>query len=158
MIIEIIDGDLLDYPRGINTIVHSCNVSNIMGAGIAKQIKDKYPEAFEADRQAKLSGENRLGYFSFCKLNSELNKRVVNLYTQENIGEGRQVDYEAFYQSIDYLFRAINTSPDGEKYILGFPFGISCGLAGGNWNIIQAMINEVFVPAKFPTYIVKKDV
>ena len=71
-----------------------------MGAGIAKQIKDKYPEAFEADRKANLNKENRLGYFSFCLLDSNPSKRIINLYTQEGTGEGRQVDYEGFYKVI----------------------------------------------------------
>jgi O-acetyl-ADP-ribose deacetylase (regulator of RNase III) len=153
--VDVIDGDLLDFPMGINTIAHSCNIMNIMGAGIARQIKEKYPEAFKIDSKANLNQENGLGYFSYCKLDSDSNKRVINLYTQEATGSGRQVNYEAFYSSIEYLFQAINSSPDAAQYVLGLPFGISCGLAGGNWNIIQSMIGEVFTPAKFKTYIVK---
>ena len=50
--IEIIEANLLDFPNNINSIAHSCNTRNIMGAGIAKQIKDRYPEAYEADTKA----------------------------------------------------------------------------------------------------------
>ena len=32
----------------------------------------------------------------------------------------------------------------GEEIVLGLPFGISCGLAGGNWKIILAMIEDIF--------------
>ena len=158
MSIEVIDGDLLDFPNQINTIAHSCNTQNVMGAGIAKSIKERYPEAFEADTKANLNLENSLGYFSYCKLNSDPNKRIINLYTQQEFGIGRQVNYESFFNSIDYLCKAINSSPKADEYVLGFPFGISCGLAGGSWNIIKTMIEEVFISTKFKTFFVKKDV
>jgi O-acetyl-ADP-ribose deacetylase (regulator of RNase III) len=58
--VQITKGNLLDFPThclsfasneyiGINAIAHSCNCQNVMGAGIAKQIKDRYPQAYEAD-------------------------------------------------------------------------------------------------------------
>ena len=37
--VEIIDGNLLDFPNDIGFIAHSCNTSNLMGAGIARQKK-----------------------------------------------------------------------------------------------------------------------
>ena len=158
MSIEVIHGDLLDFPNQINTIAHSCNTQNAMGAGIAKSISERYPEAFEEDTKASLNLENSLGYFSYCKLKSDPNKRIINLYTQQEFGTGRQVNYESFFNSIDYLCKAINSSPKAHEYILGFPFGISCGLAGGSWSIIKTMIEEVFGQAKFKTFFVKKDV
>jgi len=41
--------------------------------------------------------------------------------------------------------------------VLGLPYGISCGLAGGSWEIVSAMINTVFASdaTYFKTYIVK---
>lgn len=155
--LEIIQGDLLDFPKDINVLAHSCNTRNVMGGGIARQIKERYPEAFDADSKAYFNSENKLGEFSFCKLRQDNNKRIINLYTQEDFGQGRQVDYESFFRSITYLKEAIVCSKDAEKYVLGFPFGISCGLAGGSWNIIFSMLNEVFSGAVFTTLIVKKD-
>lgn len=157
MNLEIIKGDLLTFPNGINTIAHSCNTRNIMGGGIAAKIKKFYPEAYEADTNASKTKENQLGYFSFCKLNSDSKKRIINLYTQQEIGQERMVDYEAFYKSIDYLQRAINSCNNCQDYVLGFPFGISCGLAGGSWNIILAMLKEVFNNSKFKTYVVHQE-
>lgn len=157
MSLEIVKGDLLNFPNQINTIAHSCNTQNIFGAGIAKSIRDKYPEAYTADCDAHRNNENQLGYFSYCKLNLDSNKRIINLYTQSSTGKGRMVDYEAFYKSIDYLNRAINSASSVYNYILGFPFGISCGLAGGSWNIILSMLKDVFEHAKYKTYIVQKE-
>ena len=39
--------------------------------------------------------------------------------------------------------------------VLGLPYGISCGLAGGNWGIIKAMIEDIFSDSPLKCYIVK---
>jgi hypothetical protein len=37
------------------------------------------------------------------------------------------------------------------------PYGISCGLAGGNWKIIKAIIEDIFLDSMIECYIVKYD-
>lgn len=156
--LEVIKGDLLKFPNGINTIAHSCNTLNTMGGGIASEIKKIYPEAFKADVEAAENNTNILGEFSFCKLNSDPSKRIINLYTQSKImTDIRAVDYEGFYRSIDYLAQAIMSSGKADKYTLGFPYGISCGLAGGSWKIIFSMLETVFANHFSKVYIVKKE-
>jgi O-acetyl-ADP-ribose deacetylase (regulator of RNase III) len=161
-------GNLLDFPYGINAIAHSCNTLNVMGAGIAKQIADRYPEAKYADDSASKADLNKLGEFSFAdiEINDEdsfpfqqfgIKKRngtIYNLYTQSKIGSGREVNYEALYSSFVLLKKSLNNT---QKTILGLPYGISCGLAGGSWKIVNSMINDVFSckSVKFKTYIVK---
>jgi O-acetyl-ADP-ribose deacetylase (regulator of RNase III) len=154
MVIKHIKGNLLDFPSGINIIVHSCNTKNVFGAGIAKSIKDEYPAAYEADTLASSKGENKLGYMSYANVSG--GKKVVNLYTQAGFGaETRQVDYEAFYIAISRLRDALEQAhKEGRKYVLGFPYKISCGLAGGDWEIIQTMIEQVFEPSSIETFIV----
>ena len=63
--INMIDGNLLDFPNRINTIAHSCNTLNMMGAGIAKQIKDRYPLAWKADCIANKRGGKYLRQLVF---------------------------------------------------------------------------------------------
>ena len=105
MDVEIIDGNLLDFPNDINVIAHSCNTRNIMGAGIAKQIKDRYPEAYEADTKAYDTEYDKdgqyvhwLGKFSKAEINDR--KYIYNMYTQASIGKGREVHYEQFWQAL----------------------------------------------------------
>jgi hypothetical protein len=70
------------------------------------------------------------------------------------MGFGREVNYEALYRNFHLMRNHLNNDP---KTILGIPHGISCGLAGGSWEIVSAMINAIFAtPATyFTTYIVK---
>ncbi len=174
-----IKGNLLDFPpyckndpnsyTGINNIAHSCNTRNIMGGGIALQIKNRYPQAYEADTEAFNQEYDKngqyihwLGKYSKAEIESKFlpnNKgRIYNLYTQASVGTGkRQVDYEIFWKALknmqeDLLFIQHET---GEPQVLGLPYGISCGLAGGNWKIILAIIEDIFEDSLIQTYIVE---
>ncbi len=165
--ITTIDGNLLDFPNEINAIAHSCNTRNIMGAGIAKQIKDRYPEAYEADTKAYNTEYDKdgqyvhwLGKFSKAELNDR--KYIYNMYTQASIGKGREVHYEQFWQALKRVEQdlyAMNVAkheydPSPPPF-LGLPYGISCGLAGGNWGIIKAIIEDIFLDSPIQCYIVK---
>ena len=77
---EHIVGDILDFPNDIDIVVHGCNTLNIFGSGIAKQIKDRYPEVYEADTSAHKLKHNKLGYFSGSKLDKLPDKYIINLY------------------------------------------------------------------------------
>ena len=142
-----------------------------MGGGIAKQIKIRYPQAYEADTEAYNQEYDQdgqyvhwLGKYSKAEIESKFlpnNKgRIYNLYTQASLGTGkRQVLYEDFWQALkrmqeDLLFIQHET---GEPQVLGFPYGISCGLAGGNWGIIKAMIEDIFLDSPIKCYIVEFD-
>ena len=179
MNIKTIQGNLLDFPpycktdpnsyTGINNIAHSCNTRNIMGGGIALQIKNRYPQAYEADTEAynkeyDKNGQyiNWLGKYSKAEIQSKFlpnNKgRIYNLYTQASVGrDERQVSYEIFWRALkevqeDLLFIQHET---GESQVLGLPYGISCGLAGGSWGIIKAIIEDIFSECLVKCYIVK---
>lgn len=146
---KFVAGDLLDFPNGINRIAHSCNTHNTMGAGIAQSIKSHFPYAWQADCIAHQNKKNILGSFSFgwADIDSgECQKGVYNLYTQSTIGMGREVNYEAFYEALSKSKENMEAFQiqSGEEIVLGLPFGISCGLAGGNWKIILAMIEDIF--------------
>ena len=155
--IKIIDGNLLDFPNGIDFIAHSCNTHNVMGGGIARQIKDRYPNAYSADCHAMMNNDNQLGWYSFAVTDATQNKGIYNIYTQDKIGGNRAVNYEAFYVALNKVADHIEwkMKHEDEEKILGLPWGISCGLAGGSWGVIFSMINNILVDRSFKTYIVK---
>ena len=184
--IETINGNLLDFPShhpddpndyiGINAIAHSCNTRNIMGAGIAKQIKNRYPEAYEADTKAYNTEYDQDGQFvhwlsKFSK--AEINSKflpdgkgyIYNMYNQANMGgDTRQVLYEDFWRALKRVEQDLyKMNVEKHEYdpsappVLGLPYGISCGLAGGNWGIIKAIIEDIFLDSPIKCYIVKFD-
>ncbi len=138
-----------------------------MGAGIAKQIKDRYPQAYEADWKAFNQEYDKdgqyvhwLGKFSKAEINDR--KYIYNMYTQASIGTGREVHYEKFWQALKRVEQdlyAMNVAkheydPSPPPF-LGLPYGISCGLAGGNWGIIKAMIEDIFIDSPIKVCIVR---
>jgi len=79
---EFIKGNLLDLfeNQAFDILVHGCNCFHTMGAGIAKQIKDKYYEAYEADLQTLKGDKNKLGTYTLYQVNNS--QCIINAYTQ----------------------------------------------------------------------------
>jgi len=178
--VEIIGGNLLDFPThcvssdkfvGINCIAHSCNCQNVMGGGIAKQIKDRFPQAYEADTEFHNKEYNdgggwkgAIGQYSKAVFKTMFlpnsTGTIYNLYTQSGYSTSkREVNYEYFWRAMkamqeDLLF---NQHELGVPQVIGLPYGISCGLAGGNWKIIKAIIEDIFLDSLIECYIVKYD-
>jgi len=58
-----IHGNLLQLALAgrFDVIIHGCNCQCTMGAGIAKQIKAQFPEAYKADLRTVKGAEEKLG-------------------------------------------------------------------------------------------------
>lgn len=140
-----IKGDLLALAeRGIfDMIVHGCNCKNTMGSGIAKQIKDKYPEAYKADHRYSEQTIGRgyeytkLGNFSRAKIYSSTNFTIVNAYTQYDYLPRGQDHFE--YASFAVILQKL--AHYWGNYDFGFPY-IGMGLAGGDSERIISMLEE----------------
>lgn len=146
--IKEIKANLLDFPDKINVLAHECSCQNRFGSGIAAQIKQRYPEAYKADTEFYNScdPENRfkemMGNISHTRTKD--NNVIFNLYAQFNFGrEKRQLNYEAFYIGLEKI-RDLILQDKKNKYIIGFPYKIGSDRAGGDWNVVLAMIHSVF--------------
>lgn len=155
MSIEYKIGNLLDFNHGITMIAHCANTQNVMGSGIALQIKEEYPLAFEADTKAAEAKKNQLGQFSVAKLPN--GKMIVNVYAQGLYGmDKRQLDYEAFYVAFEELHRLLLEAKDkGKIHVLGVPKNIGCFRAGGSWLVVEAMLKEIFLDSPIKLIIVE---
>lgn len=132
-----IKGNLLDlFDQGeFDVIVHGCNCFHTMGAGIAGQIALRYPVAVRADINTKYGSAKKLGDFSIAV---HVSKRIIiNAYTQFNAGR----EYpEVLYGSIKKSFNLISKS-GFDRCRIGIP-KIGCGIAGGDWIIVEKIIEE----------------
>jgi len=133
-----IKGDLIQLALEgrFDVIVHGCNCMHTMGAGIARRIKEVFPEAYRADRKTQ-RGSNKLGTCSYAiaKVDADKTCYIINAYTQVGYGAGRQVSYDA----IDDCFTWIKNNFPCKR--IGIP-RIGAGLAGGNWDAIKAIIKD----------------
>ena len=128
-------GDLLDVTEGI--IVHGCNAQGVMGSGVAKQIKEKYPKAYDEYRFDYGNHGLRLGDCVTTDIDTDL--IIVNAVTQNSFGRSymRYVNYEAIANTFEFLRRLAKQ----KNKKIHFPM-IGAGLANGNWNIIKTIIEE----------------
>jgi O-acetyl-ADP-ribose deacetylase (regulator of RNase III) len=142
-------GNLLDSNCDI--IVHQVNCQGVMGSGIAKQIRDKWPEVFTRYQEymnyfwnmgIATSSEHYLGQMQLIKV--EDGKWVANFFSQDKyLPRGIcHTDYEAFRICCKKLKSNIDDYAILKKVTIGFPYKIGCGLAGGDWSIISKIIEE----------------
>jgi O-acetyl-ADP-ribose deacetylase (regulator of RNase III) len=134
-----IHGDLLQLALAgrFDVIVHGCNCQCTMGAGIAKQIKAQFPEAYKADLRTVKGAVEKLGTISTANIiRGDIEFVIVNGYTQRHWrGPGIKADYAA----IRSVMRQVKTNFSGRR--IGYP-QIGAGLAGGNWSEISAIIEH----------------
>jgi len=83
--IKYIQGDLFtEFETGqYDAMMHQANCQGVMGAGVAKFIATKYPEAAKADKKSFYENEFPYGDYSYCDTSFG---KVVNLYGQFYMG------------------------------------------------------------------------
>lgn len=157
--INYVDGDLIKLAKEgkFDVIVHGCNCMSTMGAGIAPQMAKEFGcDKFEMETWGP--NINKLGNIDYVTLyweddnhwtkypdeNGEwvsFKLNVVNAYTQYKYGRNhldglaKPFDYEAFtlcMRKMNHTFKGLH---------IGMP-KIGSGLAGGDWNRIETIIEN----------------
>lgn len=137
---KIEERDITQVESGF--LCHQVNCRKAMGAGLALQIKNKWPVVFEQ----YMKFEPKLGDIDivsvvFGKL------WVVNVYGQDRPGTlSRKTNYGAFGHALYELRRTLPSSwiTIGSIY---FPWGIGCGRGGGDWAVVSEIIEFYFPEA-----------
>ena len=127
--IRIVEGNLLEAKE--QYICHQVNCQGVMGSGVALQIKNKYPQAYEDYKTlCKLKDcENKgnlLGYTQYIRISE--NKCIINLFGQDKYGYSkRQTNYIA-------LIMAITDVLDNVDEDIAIPYNMGCDRGGGDWD------------------------
>lgn len=139
MSIKFVNGNILTFPeRDEDTIIcHQVNCKGVMGAGLAKQIRDKWPDVYDRYRlMVETCGEFMLGSFHEVKVGPHL--YVANLYGQ--VGYGRDKRYTNYAALTAALFKGMKEYP---RATFRIPYGLGCGLAGGDWETVLDIIKGI---------------
>lgn len=139
-------------PTALNSISHVVNCRGAFGKGLAKAIREHYPQAHQA--YAALCKQHRpeqlLGMLQPVEISPNL--FICNMFAQLDYGtEKRQLDYEALYKTLEVQAQMAQHTPHAEFY---YPKNLGSGLAGGNWYIVQSMIDGLFKDLDNKVYIV----
>lgn len=146
MAVRFYKGDLIEDAK-VDIVCHQTNCQGVMGAGIAKQIRDTWPRVFGQYKlyctRARAEGKPLLGTCQLVYTDEEKSRIVANLFGQEFYGRGKkQTDYDALRKALHAL--ATNPFVIQNKFSIGFPYLIGCALGGGNWEIVLPIIEEEF--------------
>lgn len=133
MKIEYRFGDVLGTE--IKHIVHGCNAQGVFNAGIAKQIRAQFPEAY-----MKYKSRYDSGYISVGQILSVASKDkiIINAITQQYYGSKPHIRYVS-YDAIDEIMYSLDNII--EEGIVAMP-QIGSGLGGGDWQVIAAIIES----------------
>jgi hypothetical protein len=147
--IHIIEQDL--FNNEAQAYWQCCNCFNRMYSGVAAGFRKFYPEAVEADNKTIEGDKSKFGKYSVA--HAKNGKYIYNLYGQYNYGtDTRKLNYEALYTAME---SALTDCISKKIRSIAIPFQLGCGLAGGNWNIVYIMIQEVFKNFDGDVYICK---
>lgn len=135
--------NILDVEEGI--IAHQVHIQHpdgsrpgTFGAGLAKQIKDKYPRACAA----YLSKPWLLGSVQLVQVKQQL--LIANCAAQLTYGtDKRYTNYGALALCFAELFKA-QTERGLPLYL---PYGMGCGYGGGDWDIVSELAWEIIPQA-----------
>lgn len=127
-----IKGNLLDQ-KGI--LCHQVNLHGVMGAGLALQIRQKWPSAHDDYVRYCRKGA-ALGDVVFSQVDEGV--VVAHIFCQMGyFQDGSATDYDSYPAAFAHI--------DDEAFpgvSIFIPHGIGCGIAGGDWNIILPIIEE----------------
>ena len=153
--IKTIDCNLLEAD--VDVIAHCANCFCTMGGGVAYAIAVEYPEAVEADDLTKKGDGKKLGTVSLAvvkdptKHKNQNIKAIANIYGQYGMGGEKAVNYEGIYNGLVDLKKRLKPTIRN----IGLPHKIGCGLAGGDWRIVEKMIEVVFENVPYDVIICK---
>ncbi len=150
-----IKGNIFD--SGADAILHQVNCQGVMGAGLAKQIKEKFPEVYAQYKAAcnedkrwrrqwgwpksNLLGNILVSSKDWGAVDSVDKQVIVNLFSQDRYGcDGHcYTEYDALRRCLERV---------NERFIgktVAIPYGMGCGLAGGDWNVVSEIIQDTLV-------------
>ncbi len=132
----LVQGNLLEMGKAneLDIIVHGCNCFNTMGAGIAAQIAQQFPDARLADDETVRGDAGKLGTYTMGMHGRLV---ILNAYTQYSTSKnGEDVfEYTAFDRVLNKIAFRFGT------WRIGLPM-IGMGLAGGDKVRILTMMEN----------------
>ncbi len=141
------------FLSGADILIQQANCQNTMMSGIAKALRYKWPEVYEADCLAKQGNYNKLGAISIATTKDPTStvKFVINCYSQEFYGHDRRhTNYEALINALEKVrsFCLANSVKT-----IAAPYKMASNQAGGDWRVVRPMFDVVFENCSFDVLI-----
>ena len=129
------DGDVFDATEPV--IVHQVNCMGVMGSGIAKAIKERYPDHYKYYKKVcRLTDEahNLLGRYY---ITTHGDRKIAGVFGQYRYG--RDGGLYTNIHALDHGIRSICS-----KYSqIAVPYLIGCGLGGAPEYTVKLLLEEI---------------
>lgn len=135
-----VNGDMLDAKEDL--LGHQVNCQSVMGSGIAKLLKDKYPNLLVEYKEYCSKHTTPAELLGKCQIVKVGSKQMANLFGQLNYG--RQKTLYTDYEALRTALVALKNYAVQNSLSVALPYNIGCGLANGDWQIVSGIIEEVF--------------
>jgi len=162
-LIETRVGDIFEQ-EDLTHLIHQANLFHTFGSGIAREIARRYPLAEAADRRTKYGSRAKLGTYSTSVSSDTLlfgrtGPVIINLYSQDGLSAThRTTHYAALGAALLHLEYDFTDQENLMEFpVLGIPHGIGCGLAGGDWAVVRAIIDSAFKASPVRVVICRKN-
>lgn len=134
---------IFDVPAQV--ILNPVNLNGVMGAGLAKQFKNKYPRMYLNYRHKCETGQFQLGqlhvhYLPISFVDTGLTEIIVNFPTK--INWRNDSDYGIIEEGLQALINFVNRK---KIYSIAIP-PLGCGHGKLNSGSVQSLIEDLFLP------------
>ena len=149
--VTVVKGNLLNATEKV--IAHQVNCQRKMNSGVAKTIREKYPEVYEE----YLNTNPQLGKTEFVFVyNDDDDKIIANMYSQDMYGyDGKQyTDYDAFRKCCRDIVEKCEYEEEyfNKKYTVAMPYKIASDRGGADWDKIMDILLEEFTDVDLTLY------
>ena len=130
------------FESGADVICHQVNCQGVMGSGVAKQVREKYPWVYATYKRAcdnaHNSGVRLLGRTQQVFIDEH--RSIMNIFAQDNFGyDGNcYTDYDALRNCLEIIKSQFHNK------VIAIPYLMACHRGGGSWDIVGQMIEKVF--------------
>ena len=133
-------------------ILHQVNCQGAMGAGLARQIAEKWPlvKTEYLDHCRCNHPHDLLGTVQFVNIGN--GQEVVNVFGQ--LKYGRHELCYTNYEALREAFTFINSACAGKS--IAIPYNMGCGLGRGKWSAVRKLVEDCFTNCNVSVYILKR--
>lgn len=144
MAVVIKEGNVFDSDADI--ICHQVNCQGVMGSGVAKEVRERYPEVYAQYKYLcdinKDYPAGLLGKAQIISADNAFSRYIANCFGQDKYGyNGAQ------YTSVGALMEAFVSVAEQAKQFnwkVAMPYKIGCCRGGADWNEVKKIIDVTF--------------
>ena len=120
-------------------IGHGVNLRGVMGRGIAKTIRENFPETYAEYKEAC---EKDTLFLGDAMITEEGDTHIVNMATQVHIGPDARYDaiFEAAMHAAEQI--VLECAEQNRSPVLAIP-QIGCGIGGLEWSKVEILLRAV---------------